>query len=197
MIGRTGDLLDRLDGQDVVTFTGCADTALKLRAQPQPAARARSRSTPRPIRSTAAILGPDVRPDDEEFDLFVKEVAREMTVKAGQKCTAIRRAIVPRRTSTRWPRGCATRLAKTVVGDPARRGRAHGRARVEGAAAPTSPSASRCSPRATRSSSARATASRRWATAWPNGAFFAPTLLLAATPHENDAVHDVEAFGPV
>ena len=55
-----------------------------------------------------AILAPDVAPDDEEFDLFVKEVAREMTVKAGQKCTAIRRAIVPRAArSTRWPRRCA------------------------------------------------------------------------------------------
>ena len=65
-----------------------------------------------------AILAPDVTPDDEEFDLFVKEVVREMTVKAGQKCTAIRRAIVPRQHLRRWPQACRG-LAKVVVGDPA------------------------------------------------------------------------------
>src|SRR6188474_1794963 len=96
VIGGTGDLLDRLEGQDVVTFTGSADTALKLRGNRNLLAR----SIPFNAEAdslNAAILGPDVQPDDEEFDLFVKEVAREMTVKAGQKCTAIRRAIVPGR----------------------------------------------------------------------------------------------------
>jgi hypothetical protein len=106
VIGPTGDLLDRLESSDVVTFTGSADTALKLRRNANLLARSipfnaeadfAQRRHPRPRR----------RPDDEEFDLFAKEVAREMTVKAGQKCTAIRRAIVPRSTSTRWRRGCA------------------------------------------------------------------------------------------
>ena len=67
-----------------------------------------------------AILAPDVTPDDEEFDLFVKEVAREITVKAGQKCTAIRRAIVPRQHLDAVAEKLKARLAKTVVGDPAR-----------------------------------------------------------------------------
>src|SRR6202008_3302409 len=65
-----------------------------------------------------AILAPDVTPDDAEFDLFVKEVAREMTVKAGQKCTAIRRAIVPRRHLDAVVEKLSARLAKVVVGDP-------------------------------------------------------------------------------
>ena len=96
VIGGTGDLLDRLQGQDVVTFTGSASTAATLRTHRNVVAQ----SIPFNAEADSlncAILAPDVTPDDEEFDLFVKEVAREMTVKAGQKCTAIRRAIVPRR----------------------------------------------------------------------------------------------------
>jgi oxepin-CoA hydrolase/3-oxo-5,6-dehydrosuberyl-CoA semialdehyde dehydrogenase len=95
VIGGTGDLLDRLDGRDIVTFTGSADTAAKLRVHPNLVRH----SVPFNAEADSlncAVLAPDVTPGDEEFELFVKEVAREMTVKAGQKCTAIRRAIVPR-----------------------------------------------------------------------------------------------------
>ncbi|OYU95870.1 MAG: phenylacetic acid degradation bifunctional protein PaaZ, partial [Burkholderiales bacterium PBB5] len=90
VIGSTGDLLDRLDGQDMVTFTGSADTAAKLRVHPNLVRQ----SVPFNAEADSlncAILGPDVKPEDPEFDLFVKEVVREMTTKAGQKCTAIRR----------------------------------------------------------------------------------------------------------
>jgi len=96
VIGGTGDLLDRLDGRDVVTFTGSADTAAKLRVHPNLIRQ----SVPFNAEADSlngAVLADDVTPDDEEFELFVREVAREMTVKAGQKCTAIRRALVPRR----------------------------------------------------------------------------------------------------
>ncbi|MEY3117493.1 MAG: Bifunctional protein PaaZ, partial [Pseudomonadota bacterium] len=89
VIGSTGDLLDRLDVADVVTFTGSADTAAKLRVN----ANLVRNSIPFNAEADSlncAILADDVTPDDEEFDLFVKEVVREMTVKAGQKCTAIR-----------------------------------------------------------------------------------------------------------
>jgi phenylacetic acid degradation protein PaaN len=126
VIGGTGDLLDRLHGQDVVTFTGSADTAAKLRVHPTWCAS----SVPFNAEADSlncAILAPDVTPDDEEFELFVKEVAREMTVKAGQKCTAIRRAIVPRRTSTRW-RGAARAAGQDRGRRPGAGGRAHGRA---------------------------------------------------------------------
>ena len=94
VIGGTGDLLDRLRGDDVVTFTGSADTALKLRQNPN-LMRNSVPFTAEADSLNCAILGPDVSPDDPEFDLFVKEVAREMTGKSGQKCTAIRRMIVP------------------------------------------------------------------------------------------------------
>ena len=119
VIGGTGDLLDRLDGRDVVTFTGSADTAAKLRVHPNIVRQSISFNAEADSLN-CAILAPDVTPDDEEFDLFVKEVAREMTVKAGQKCTAIRRAIVPRQHVDAVAERLRARLAKTVVGDPSR-----------------------------------------------------------------------------
>src|SRR5438105_4520515 len=118
VIGSTGDLLDRLDGSDVVTFTGSADTAAKLRVHPNVIRH----SIPFNAEADSlimAVLAPDVTPDDEEFDLFVKEVAREMTVKAGQKCTAIRRAIVPKRYVDAVAQRLKPRLSKVVAGDPA------------------------------------------------------------------------------
>ena len=134
VIGSTGDLLDRLDGQDVVSFTGSADTAAKLRSHENVLRQGISFNAEADSLN-CAILAPDVSPDDEEFDLFVKEVHREMTVKAGQKCTAIRRAIVPRKHLDAVASKLRDRLAKTVVGDPSRRRCAHGRAGVEIAAA--------------------------------------------------------------
>jgi oxepin-CoA hydrolase/3-oxo-5,6-dehydrosuberyl-CoA semialdehyde dehydrogenase len=117
VIGSTGDLLDRLDGRDVVTFTGSADTAAKLRVHPN-VVRHSIPFNAEADSLNCAILAPEVTPDDEEFDLFVKEVVREMTVKAGQKCTAIRRAIVPRQHLDAVAERIAARLAKVVVGDP-------------------------------------------------------------------------------
>jgi oxepin-CoA hydrolase/3-oxo-5,6-dehydrosuberyl-CoA semialdehyde dehydrogenase len=92
--GDLGDLLDRLDGQDVVSFTGSADTALALRSRPRILSGA-VRFVAEQDSLNATILGPDAVPGTPEFDLFVKEVHREMTAKAGQKCTAIRRILVP------------------------------------------------------------------------------------------------------
>jgi oxepin-CoA hydrolase/3-oxo-5,6-dehydrosuberyl-CoA semialdehyde dehydrogenase len=117
VIGSTGDLLERLDGRDVVTFTGSADTAAKLRVHPN-VVRHSIPFNAEADSLNCAILAPEVTPDDEEFDLFVKEVVREMTVKAGQKCTAIRRAIVPRQHLDAVAERIAARLAKVVVGDP-------------------------------------------------------------------------------
>ena len=115
VIGSTGDLLDRLGGFDAVTFTGSADTAAKLRGNRNLIANSVA-FTAEADSLNCAILAPDVTPDDPEFDLFVKEVAREMTVKAGQKCTAIRRTIVP---SYVTDSGYTADLpARRKVGDP-------------------------------------------------------------------------------
>jgi oxepin-CoA hydrolase/3-oxo-5,6-dehydrosuberyl-CoA semialdehyde dehydrogenase len=195
VIGSTGDLLDRLNGFDAVTFTGSADTAAKLRGN----ANLIRESVPFTAEAdslNAAILAPDVTPDDEELDLFVKEVAREMTGKAGQKCTAIRRVIVPEHLVDVVGERLRARLAKIVVGDPKVEGVRMGAlasldqqrdvgARVEMLARGNdvlfsardgfNPVGEGCGA----------------------GAFFAPTLLLCRNAMVNDAVHDIEAFGPV
>jgi oxepin-CoA hydrolase/3-oxo-5,6-dehydrosuberyl-CoA semialdehyde dehydrogenase len=195
VIGSTGDLLDRLDSQDVVTFTGSADTALKLRGNRNLLAK----SIPFNAEAdslNAAILGPDVQPDDEEFDLFVKEVVREMTVKAGQKCTAIRRAIVPRQHLDALAGKLRERLSRVVLGDPA----------VEGVKMGALASRAQQRDVAERVEVLRRGnelvygASETFAPlgeGTAEGAFFAPTLLLCRDGMANDAVHDVEAFGPV
>src|SRR5918911_5149700 len=95
IVGSVGDLFDHLTGQDVVSFTGSAHTALKLRTHPT-VIRESVRFVAEQDSLNASVLGPDAGPGTPEFDLFVKEVATEMTVKAGQKCTAIRRVVVPR-----------------------------------------------------------------------------------------------------
>lgn len=195
VIGSTGDLLDRLDGRDVVTFTGSADTAAKLRVHPN-VVRQSIPFNAEADSLNCAILAPDVTPDDEEFDLFVKEVAREMTVKAGQKCTAIRRAIVPRQHLDAVAERLRARLAKTVVGDP-------GREEVRmGALASHAQRADVAERVATLLQGAELVYGERDGFApvgdgVGEGAFFAPTLLLSRQPLTHDAAHDVEAFGPV
>ena len=195
VIGGTGDLLDRLEGTDVVSFTGSADTAARLRVHPNLVRH----SVPFNVEAdslNAAILAPDVSPDDPEFDLFVKEVAREMTVKAGQKCTAIRRAIVPRRHLDAALERLRARLAKVVVGDPAL-------AEVRMGALASHAQRDDVGEQVARLAAVAEVVLGAQDGFTPlgegvaNGAFFAPTLLLARDPLGDDTVHGVEAFGPV
>jgi oxepin-CoA hydrolase/3-oxo-5,6-dehydrosuberyl-CoA semialdehyde dehydrogenase len=142
-----------------------------------------------------AILAPDVTPDDEEFDLFVKEVAREMTVKAGQKCTAIRRAIVPRRHLDAVAERLRARLAKVTVGDPAVEGVRMGALASRGQQADVAERVAQLMEGAEAVLSAK-DGFAPVGDGVAEGAFFAPTLLLARDPSRS-AAHDVEAFGPV
>ena len=195
VIGSTGDLLDRLGGFDAVTFTGSADTAAMLRANGN-LIRASVPFTAEADSLNCAVLAPDVLPSDPEFDLFIKEVAREMTGKAGQKCTAIRRVIVPEQHADAVGSRLRERLAKITVGNPKVEGvrmgalasmdqhrdvservemLARGNEVLFSARDGFSPVGDGCA----------------------NGAFFAPTLLLCRNALNNDAVHDIEAFGPV
>mgnify|MGYP001568822469 CR=1 FL=1 len=194
VIGGTGDLLDRVQEQDVVTFTGSADTAAKLRSTPNLVRR----SIPFNAEADSlncAVLAPDVMPDDEEFDLFVKEVAREMTQKAGQKCTAIRRALVPADRIDAVAARLKERLAKTTVGDP----------RLDsvrmGALASQAQQADVAERVATLRHGAEVVFGGGEGFApvgdgIAEGAYFQPTLLLAQDAARH-AAHDVEAFGPV
>jgi oxepin-CoA hydrolase/3-oxo-5,6-dehydrosuberyl-CoA semialdehyde dehydrogenase len=195
VIGATGDLLDRLDGQDVVTFTGSADTAARLRGN----ANLIARSVPFNAEADSlncAILAPDVTPDDEEFDLFVKEVAREMSVKAGQKCTAIRRAFVPRQHLDAVAERLAARLSKIVVGDPAVEGVKMGALASRAQQADVAERVALLA-KAAEVVVGAGGAFRPVGEGVDEGSFFAPTLLLARDASRAAAVHEVEAFGPV
>jgi oxepin-CoA hydrolase/3-oxo-5,6-dehydrosuberyl-CoA semialdehyde dehydrogenase len=195
VIGSTGDLLDRLGGFDAVTFTGSADTAAKLRANPN-LIREAVPFTAEADSLNAAILAPDVTPDDEEFELFVKEVAREMTGKAGQKCTAIRRVIVPEQHADALGERLRARLARIVVGNP----------KVEGvrmgalASMDQHRDVSERVEMLARGNEVLFSARDGFKPVGEgvgSGAFFSPTLILCRNGMSNDAVHDIEAFGPV
>ena len=185
--GGVGDLLEHLTGQDVLSFTGSLETSDKLRNHP-----AVSRNAVRFIAErdslNAAVLGPDAAPGTPEFDLFVKEVVREMTVKAGQKCTAIRRVFIPRAHEAAVIAALSTKLAEFVPGDPRLAETRMGalvsvaqRAAVEAAIAEIGGEVEIVF----------------HANNQTTGAFMAPVLLRARNPATARRVHAVEPFGPV
>ena len=195
VVGSTGDLLDHLEGQDVLSFTGSLETSLKLRDHPVVAEKA-VRFVAERDSLNAAILGPDAAPGTPEFDLFVREVVREMTTKAGQKCTAIRRAFVPRASYDAAASALREKLAAIVVGDP----------RLEnvkmGALAGLAQRAE------VRANVAKLLTEACLLFGDPNhvaveganeetGAFMSPVLLGCERPAAATQVHEVEAFGPV
>ncbi|HEX9033809.1 MAG TPA: phenylacetic acid degradation bifunctional protein PaaZ, partial [Streptosporangiaceae bacterium] len=116
--GGVGDLLDHLTEQDLVSFTGSASTAQRLRAHPTVVANA-VRFNAEADSLNLSVLGPDAAPGTAEFDLFVSQLVTEMTVKAGQKCTAIRRAFVPASRLGEVEQAVRERLAGVIVGNPA------------------------------------------------------------------------------
>src|SRR5215469_12430863 len=116
--GSAGDLLDHLTEQDLVSFTGSAATARQLRAHPTVVGRS-VRFNAEADSLNCSILGPAAAPESPEFELYISQVVTEMTVKAGQKCTAIRRAFVPDRMVDAVTDAVAERLATVVVGSPA------------------------------------------------------------------------------
>jgi oxepin-CoA hydrolase / 3-oxo-5,6-dehydrosuberyl-CoA semialdehyde dehydrogenase len=116
--GGVGDLLSHLGEQDSIGFTGSASTAQRLRQDPAMVSRG-TRFTAEADSLNGSILGPDATPGTPEFDLFVKALVAEMTVKAGQKCTAIRRALVPMELLDAVEEAAALRLAGITIGNPA------------------------------------------------------------------------------
>ena len=115
--GSAGDLLDHLTEQDLVGFTGSASTAQRLRTHPVVVNRS-VRFNAEADSLNCSILGPDAQPGTTEFDLYVKQLVSEMTVKAGQKCTAIRRAFVPADLIDAVGEAASERLAKVKIGNP-------------------------------------------------------------------------------
>jgi oxepin-CoA hydrolase/3-oxo-5,6-dehydrosuberyl-CoA semialdehyde dehydrogenase len=192
IVGGVGDLFDHLTGQDMVSFTGSAHTALKLKSHPA-VLRESVRFVAEQDSLNASLLGPEAAPGTPEFDLFIKEVATEMTVKAGQKCTAIRRAMAPAEYLDAVERALSERLTKTKVGDPRSEDTRMGAlvslaqrddvrekvAQLEAAGARIVAGDPNAEPPV------------------PGGAFLPPVLLRTDDPWQNAAVHDCEPFGPV
>ena len=195
LCGSTGDLLEHLDCQSAVAFTGSAVTGKMLKSSPSILDN-NVRFNMEADSLNYSMLGPDAVPGTPEFDLFVKEVAREMTTKAGQKCTAIRRTLVPEGVLEDLMGALKKRLDTITVGDPAVDGVRMGPLAARGQVNEVR-----------RSVDAIAKVTER---VYGNpddfsvvgadrerGAFFPTLLFYARDPFAATAAHDVEAFGPV
>jgi oxepin-CoA hydrolase/3-oxo-5,6-dehydrosuberyl-CoA semialdehyde dehydrogenase len=193
--GRTGDMFDHMNEQDSITFTGSASTGRMLKSHPNIV----TNSIPFNMEADSlncSILGAKAGPGTPEFDLFVKGVAQEVTVKAGQKCTAIRRAIVPQDHVEAVIEALKSRLDKTPVGDPSaegvRMGSLVGSDQVEDVWEAVHKLAD--------GSEAVHGGKREFDVIGADrdkGAFFPSTLLYCDRPFDSDSAHSVEAFGPV
>ncbi|QFT75483.1 phenylacetic acid degradation bifunctional protein PaaZ [Ruegeria sp. THAF33] len=193
--GGLGDMLDRLTMQDVVSFTGSAETASKLRSNPVILENS-VRFVAEQDSLNCSILGPDAEPGTPEFDLFVKEVQREMTTKAGQKCTAIRRIIAPEPQVQAVIEALSARLAKTVIGDPRLETTRMGALVSNGQKRDVLEKAAIIGQEAERVFGNPDDFEVDGADA-EKGAFLPPMLYHCANPDAARRVHDTEAFGPV
>lgn len=195
LCGNVGDLLDHVTSQDIITFTGSKSTALKLKKHD----RILEESVPFNMEADSLnciVLGDDVTPQDAEWDVFIKEIRKEMTVKAGQKCTAVRRIFVPENKMEDVWQSLEKALSQTTIGNPlndkVRMGALVGKLQRE----------------EVKQQVQKLLASSRIiygsldsvhvidADA-ASGAFLSPLLLLNEKPFASTAVHEVEAFGPV
>ena len=193
--GSVGDLLDHLNEQDVVTFTGSASTGQMLKAHKNIIAK----SIPFTMEADSlncCILAPAVKVEDPEFDLYIKEIAREMTTKAGQKCTAIRRIFAPENMTEAVGEALKARLLKTTIGDPTkegvRMGALVGKSQRDDVISVIE--------QLSQGNDVLLSGMENFQSIGidsDKGAFLAPTLLHCSNPLTNTNVHDIEAFGPV
>lgn len=195
LVGLGRGIIDHVDSRDTVTFTGSAVTGILLKAHPQIISQSVSFNLEADSLN-ATVLGLHAKPGTAEFDLFIKETVKEITVKAGQKCTAIRRIIVPEDYIDEVQKGISARLESTKIGDPS----------IEGV---------RMGALATRLQVERVRASVETLSMSQeivfgdldnfevhgadkkSGAFFSPILFLNKDPFNNKDCHEIEAFGPV
>ena len=195
IIGSTGDLLDHVTGQDVVTFTGGATTGRKLKAG-KAIVENSVRFNQEADSLNFSMLGPESSPGSEEFDLFIKEVVREMTTKAGQKCTAIRRTIVHESMTDDVIKALNKRLSTVKIGDPRiegiRMGPLVGKSQVDDVRHNLE-----CIRNETELVFGGDFENFGVAGDKQKGAFFPTTLFYAGKPFDTDAPHTIEAFGPV
>jgi len=193
--GSANGIIDHVTSQDVVTFTGSASTGRMLKSHD----RILHESVPFNMEAdslNASVLGPDAKPGTEEFDLFVKEIRKEMTVKAGQKCTAVRRIIVPDHLAEDVQIAVGKELAKTTIGDP----------QVEGVRMGALAGKSQVKEVRDRIKQLAKEQEIVWGSLddfevtgadKSQGAFVSPILMYNNDPFVKTDVHEVEAFGPV
>ena len=193
--GGVGDLFDHLTCQDVVAFTGSKGTAEMLQQHPRVVSES-VHFTAETDSLNASILGPDAVPGTPEFDLFIKEVTREMTSKAGQKCTAIRRIIAPASLSADVVRALSTALGEIRIGHPGSKEVDMGALASQGQRDEVRSRVAELSAEAEVVFGNQEDFEVTDADA-KKGAFFMPTLLHCDRPLSSTAVHSVEAFGPV
>lgn len=195
IIGGTGDLLDRLTYQDTVRFTGSAATALGLRSNPAHIKNS-VRFEAEQDSLNATLLGPDATHGTPEFDIFVNEVVTEMTAKAGQKCTAIRRIFVPEDQVETVIGAVSQRLSAVVIGDPALESTGMG---ALASAAQKANVLEKVAILATEARRVYGDPHRFEVTgADPDrGAFLPPMLFHCADANTARHIHEIEAFGPV
>jgi oxepin-CoA hydrolase/3-oxo-5,6-dehydrosuberyl-CoA semialdehyde dehydrogenase len=195
IVGTGRGILDSVMSQDVVTFTGSAETGKKLRAHPALI----QHSVPFTMEAdslNAAVLGEDAAPGTPEFDLFIKEVRREMVTKAGQKCTAVRRIIVPEKLLEDVHKALAKALGQTTIGDPAvegvRMGALINRKQLDRVREKLALLAEKTPVIFGDPDRFEVTGANR-----ENGAFIPPILLLNENPVQQKISHETECFGPV
>jgi len=193
--GSAGDLLDHVTSQDVVTFTGSAATGLMLKKT----AAILENNVPFNMEADSLnciVLGENVTPDQPEWDIFIKEIRKEMTLKAGQRCTGIRRIFVPGNKMEDVWKAIGTSLAQTVIGNPLNE-----KVRMGSLAGETQRSEVRSQIQKLMASSQIVYGSLdsvEVVDADPKkGAFMSPVLLMNDKPHSCSEPHEVEAFGPV
>jgi len=193
--GSVGDLLDHVTLQDVVTFTGSAQTGLKLKSHP----RILAESVPFNMEADSLncmVLGDDAKPGTPDFDVFLKEVRKEITVKAGQKCTAVRRIFVPENYIEDFVTGIKKMLSQTTIGNPqvegVKMGSLAGKAQREEVLEKL---------RILQADSEILYGDQDALTVIgadkEKGAFISPFLLFNNKPFDTKSVHEVEAFGPI
>src|SRR5436190_11968365 len=193
--GSAGDLLDHVTSQDVITFTGSSSTGLMLKSNP----RIMNENVPFNMEADSLnciVLGEDVNPDKPEWEIFIKEVRKEMTLKAGQRCTGIRRIFVPENKMEDLWKAISTSLSQTTIGNPLNE-----KVRMGSLAGESQRKEVREQVQKLLASSQIVYGSLdnvEVVDADPKkGAFLSPILLMNDKPHTAKEVHEVEAFGPV
>ena len=193
--GSANGILDHINCEDVVTFTGSASTGQMLKSHPKIVEEA----VPFNMEAdslNACILGEDAVPGTEEFDIFIKEVLKEMTVKAGQKCTAVRRILVPEKLVEEVQTGLTEKLAKTVIGNPmvegVRMGALAGKSQVVEVTERVNELAASQEIVFGDLDNFEVKGADK-----TKGAFISPVLFCNDEPFKNKDCHSIEAFGPV